>query len=76
MGVTERNVIPVSVIVPVYNVYEWIDECMESLSAQSLSDFEILLINDGSTDESGKKCEEWAQKDSRIRYISKENEGL
>lgn len=68
--------VPISVIVPVYNVYEWIDKCMESLIGQTFSEFEILLINDGSTDESGKKCEEWAVKDNRIRYISKKNEGL
>ena len=68
--------VPVSVIVPVYNVYEYLDECLLSLTGQTFSDFELLLINDWSTDESGKKCEEWAQKDSRIRYISKANEGL
>lgn len=66
----------VSVIVPVYNVYECIDRCMESIVNQTYKDIEIILINDGSTDESASKCEEWEKKDSRIRYISKANEGL
>lgn len=68
--------IPVSVIVPVYNVYEWLDECLESIVKQTFSDFEIVLINDGSTDGSDRKCEEWEKKDKRIHYISKKNEGL
>lgn len=67
---------PVSVIIPVYNVYEWMDECMESLCNQTFHNFEMILINDGSTDGSGAKCEKWALRDSRVRYISKENEGL
>ncbi len=73
LGIME---IPISVIIPVYNVYEWLDECMESLCSQTFHDFEMILINDGSTDGSGAKCEEWVLKDPRIRYISKENEGL
>ena len=66
----------ISVIVPVYNVYSWLDSCMESLLNQSFKDFEILLINDGSTDGSERKCLQWKNKDKRIRYISKRNEGL
>lgn len=66
----------VSIIIPVYNVNSWIDECMNSVMEQSFEDFEVLLINDGSTDGSEQKCVRWAEKDSRIRYISKENEGL
>jgi len=68
--------IPISVVVPVYNVYEWLDECLESIVLQTFTDFEIILINDGSTDGSDIKCEEWAKRDKRIRYISKMNEGL
>ncbi|MCM1047760.1 MAG: glycosyltransferase [Clostridiales bacterium] len=70
-----KNIIPISIIIPVYNVYEWIDQCMESVVGQTFSEFEVILINDGSTDGSEKKCEEWAEKDSRIRIITKENEG-
>ena len=66
----------VSVILPVYNVGEYLDLCLESLEGQSFQNFEILLINDGSTDDSGDRCRRWAQKDSRIRYIEKENEGV
>lgn len=66
----------VSIIIPVYNVYECIDRCMESIVNQTYKDIEIILINDGSTDNSARKCEEWEKIDARIRYISKENEGL
>ena len=68
--------VAVSVIVPVYNVYEWIDTCMRSLVDQTFSDFEVILIDDGSTDGSDIKCREWERKDHRVRVISKENEGL
>lgn len=70
-----RCEIAVSVIIPVYNVYEWLDQCMESVVGQTFTDFEVILVNDGSTDGSEKKCMEWADKDCRIRVISKKNEG-
>ena len=66
----------VSIIIPVYNVFDCIDRCMESVVNQTYKDIEIILINDGSTDSSAQKCEQWAKKDARIKYISKENEGL
>lgn len=66
----------VSIIIPVYNVYEWIDQCMDSVINQTMPDFEVILINDGSTDGSETKCLEWEKKDSRVRVISKENGGL
>lgn len=66
----------VSVIVPVYNVEDYLDICMESLCTQSFSDMEILLINDGSTDGSEEKCRVWEKKDDRIRFVSKVNEGV
>lgn len=66
----------VSIIVPIYNVELYLDECISSLVNQTYTNLEILLINDGSTDGSLKKCEEWANKDSRIRVLSKDNEGL
>lgn len=74
--IMENMDVNISVIVPVYNVYEWLDKCMESIVNQTYDKFEILLINDGSTDGSDKKCMEWASRDRRIRYFSKENEGL
>ena len=55
----------VSVILPVYNVGEYLDICMESLERQTFRDFEALLINDGSTDDSAVRCRVWAEKDGR-----------
>ena len=66
----------VSVIVPVYNVGAYLDICMDSLVRQTFADMEILLINDGSTDDSGDRCRKWADSDKRIRFIDKENEGV
>jgi len=66
----------ISVIVPVYNVEKYFDQCMESLLAQTYTDFEIVLIDDGSTDSSGKKCDEWEARDSRICVFHQENVGL
>ncbi|MBQ1468132.1 MAG: glycosyltransferase family 2 protein, partial [Solobacterium sp.] len=66
----------ISVIIPVYNVKDYIDECMESVVHQTYKDLEILLINDGSTDGSHEKCLFWAERDTRIRYINKQNEGV
>lgn len=66
----------VSVIVPVYNVEQYLPRCIESLLAQTYTALEILLINDGSTDHSGKVCDEFAAKDSRLKVIHKENGGV
>lgn len=66
----------VSMIVPVYNVEQYLDACIESLVAQTYTNLEILLINDGSTDHSGAICMEWLKKDDRIVYVSKKNETL
>ena len=66
----------VSVILPVYNVGEYLDICMESLERQTFRDFEALLINDGSTDDSADRCRAWAEKDDRIRFFDKDNEGV
>lgn len=65
----------ISVVIPVYNVYEWMDECFESIHSQTFTDFEVILINDGSTDGSEKKCMEWAQRDERFRVITQKNTG-
>jgi hypothetical protein len=66
----------VSVVIPVYNVEPYLNRCLESVVNQTYSDFEILLINDGSTDNSAGICRKWATKDNRITYYEKENEGL
>lgn len=66
----------ISIIVPVYNAQKYIRKCVASLTGQTYSNLEILLVNDGSADDSGKICEELAGQDSRIRVIHKENGGL
>lgn len=65
----------ISIIVPVYNVEKYLDECVKSLLVQTHTDLEILLIDDGSKDNSGKICDEWAKRDSRIFVFHKENGG-
>lgn len=66
----------ISVIVPVYNVETYLRKCIDSILSQSMADIEILLVDDGSTDSSGRICDEYAQKDNRIRVIHKDNGGL
>lgn len=66
----------VSIIVPVYNVSEYIDRCVSSIVNQTYENIEIILVNDGSTDDSGYKCERWASKDKRIKVYNKPNGGL
>lgn len=65
-----------SVIVPVYNVEDYLAECLDSILAQTFTDFEVVLVDDGSTDGSRVICDKYAKKDSRIRCIHKENGGL
>lgn len=65
----------VSVIVPVYNVEKYLSRCVDSLTNQTLQDIEIILVDDGSTDQSGKICDDYAQKDDRIKAFHKENAG-
>lgn len=66
----------ISVIVPVYNVEAYLDQCMESIVAQSYRHLEILVVDDGSTDDCGAKCDQWAQRDDRIQVIHQSNGGL
>ena len=66
----------VTVIVPVYNVIDYLDRALESIVNQTHDDLEIILVDDGSTDGSGARCDEWAKKDSRIKVIHKKNGGL
>lgn len=61
----------ISVIVPVYNVEKYLPKCIDSIINQTYTDLEILLIDDGSTDNSGKICDNYAQKDKRIKVIHK-----
>lgn len=65
----------ISVIVPVYNVEKYIHRCVDSILAQTFTDFELILVDDGSPDNCGKICDEYAAKDGRVRVIHQENEG-
>lgn len=66
----------ISVIVPIYNVEAYLDECIESICDQTYENTEIILIDDGSTDNSGKIADNWAKKDARCTVYHKKNEGL
>lgn len=66
----------ISVIVPCYNVEQYIDKCIECITRQTYSKLEIILVDDGATDGTGKKCDEWALKDYRIKVLHQENKGL
>jgi glycosyltransferase involved in cell wall biosynthesis len=65
----------ISIIVPVFNVERFIHSCIESILDQTFKDFELILVNDGSTDQSGDICDEYSNKDKRIIVIHKENGG-
>lgn len=66
----------ISVIIPVYNVEKYLDRCLESVVNQTYKNLEIILVDDGSPDNSPRMCDEWAEKDSRIKVIHKKNGGL
>ena len=66
----------ITVIVPVYNVENYLNKCLDSIITQTYKNIEIIVVNDGSTDNSGEICQEYAQKDNRIVYIEQGNAGL
>ena len=66
----------ISVIVPVYNVIKYLDECVDSILHQTIQNIQIILVDDGSTDGSGERCEELKKQDSRIEVLHKANGGL
>lgn len=70
------NTPKISVIIPIYNAEKYLKCCIDSILAQNFSDFELLLVDDGSSDNSWEICEEYAQKDSRVRVFHKENGGV
>ena len=65
----------ISIIVPVYNTSKYLRNCLDSLVSQTLSDIEFILVDDGSTDNSGEICEEYAANDSRFKVIHQQNGG-
>lgn len=66
----------ISVIVPVYKIEEYLRQCLESLSAQTLDDMEIIIVDDGSPDGCPEICDEYAAKDARMKVVHKQNGGL
>lgn len=73
---TEVSDEKITVIVPVYNADKCLDACLASIAGQSFQNLEVLLINDGSTDQSLKICGSWCEKDVRFRLINQENQGV
>ena len=71
-----RNTPLISVIIPVYNVEKYLSKCIDSVLGQTYTNLDIILVDDGATDSSGRICDEYAAKDNRIRVIHKKNGGL
>lgn len=65
-----------SILIPVYNVERYLEQCLESVLNQDFRDFEVILVNDGSTDSSGSICMKYTRGDTRVKYFEKKNEGL
>lgn len=66
----------ISVIIPVYNVEKYLRRCLDSVIAQTYQKLEIICVDDGSIDDSGKICDQYAVRDARIKVIHQENQGL
>ena len=66
----------ISVIVPVYKVEEYLDRCISSIACQTYRNLEIILVDDGSPDRCPELCDQWAQKDERIKVVHKPNGGV
>lgn len=75
-SLSRNNKTKISVIIPVYNTERFLPQCIDSILSQTFVFFELLLIDDGSTDTSGLVCDEYARKDKRIKVFHKENEGV
>lgn len=65
-----------SILIPVYNVEKYLEQCLKSVLSQDYKDFEVILVNDGSTDQSKEICKRFAESDCRIKFFDKANEGL
>ena len=65
-----------SIIVPIYNVQKYLERCIDSVLSQTFQDFELILVDDGSLDECGTICDEYAKLNEKIKVIHKENGGL
>lgn len=65
----------ISVIVPVYNVESYLHQCIDSILAQTFTDFELILVDDGSPDNCPLICDEYAKRDARVKVVHQQNEG-
>lgn len=74
-GNDEKNFL-LSIVVPVYNVQKYLDRCMDSLLNQNIENYEIILVDDGATDNSGLICDKYSQEYFNVKVIHKKNEGL
>ncbi len=72
---TDKNDL-ISIVIPIYNVQDYLERCIQSIISQTYKNIEIILVDDGATDNSGKLCDEYLKKDERIKVIHKENGGL
>ena len=66
----------ISIIVPVYNVEKYLTRCIDSILTQTFTNFELILVDDGSTDKSGVICDSYEKKDKRVKVIHKKNQGV
>ena len=66
----------ISIIIPIYNASKYLKRCVDSILRQTRQDFELILVNDGSKDDSGEICQQYAENKSNIKYISKNNGGV
>ena len=73
---TESGKPEISIIVPVYQVEKYLNECIDSILAQTFTDFELILVDDGSPDNCPAQCDAAAKRDSRVRVIHKQNGGV
>ena len=73
---TDNNTPLVSVIVPVYNAEKYLNRCVDSILSQTMTDFELILVDDGSKDNSGRICDGYSEKDARVRTFHKPNGGV
>lgn len=71
-----NNTTTVSIIIPVYNAEEYLEQCIDSITGQTYGNIEVILVDDGSTDGSGTICDDYAARDNRIKVIHQENQGL
>ena len=66
----------ISIIIPVYNTAQYLDQCLESVLVQSYTDWECIVVDDGSTDNSGEICDKWGKRDSRFVILHQKNQGV